>query len=817
MPTFQQTFANCPFPEGVLAVLGSFPAQVRVLKAQRAMEVAVSGTNVSRETLAQAEECLKRAFGLSTATVDVNEPEPAAPAGVEQPPAPEPDSSQSAPELSVPAPPGDLEAQMAAMRRKLLRADTPAAGKGKKKVRQIYGKISGKKKPVPMNELTLDMGSVLVEGEVFNVEHRELTRRKAWVVCFDLTDLTSSIRITRFMEGEEAKPIIDQVKKNQRLQVQGRLTLGRFDNNDLVMEPYGINEVPKPEGRQDTAPDKRVELHLHTKMSTMDALCDTKAVVKRAIEWGHPAIAITDHGVVQSFPDAYSASGRGEKIKVLYGVEAYYQNDVDEQAAVHGPGDMPLDGEFVAFDLETTGLDARADAIIEIGAVRVRGGEVVDKFASFAQPGRPLSAKTVALTGITDEMLKGAPAPEEAVDTFLDWVGDTPLCAHNAAFDTGFIREYCFRAGRRFDPLYFDTLILAQYLCPKLPNHKLDTVASALGLPPFQHHRAYDDAETCGLILAALVPLLREQGVERAAQINRVFAGKKRGGRGRRSAFHLIVLAKNQIGLRNLYKLVSKAHLEHFNRYPIMPKSLIDENREGLIIGSACEAGELFQAVAAGREDRELERIAAWYDYLEIQPLSNNAYMLRPNKEGRSIARDWEDLRNFNRRVVDLGERLGKPVCATGDVHFMEPTDEVYRHVLLAAKEFEDADQPNPLYFRTTDEMLEEFSYLGAEKAREVVVDSPRLIADWCDNVRPLPDGLFAPKLENSDGELKDLVWGKAKRLYGEEPPQIVVDRINAELVDIIRCKYDVIYMSAQKLVQNSLEHGYLVGSRGSV
>ena len=562
MPTFQQTFANCPFPEGVLAVLGSFPAQVRVLKAQRAMEVAVSGTNVSRETLAQAEECLKRAFGLSAATVDVNEPEPAASTGAEQPPAPETDSPQSASEAPVPAPPGDLEAQMAAMRCKLLRADTPAAGKGKKKVRQIYGKISGKKKPVPMNELTLDMGSVLVEGEVFNVEHRELTRRKAWVVCFDLTDLTSSIRITRFMEGEEAKPIIDQVKKGQRLQVQGRLTLGRFDNNDLVMEPYGINEVPKPEGRQDTAPDKRVELHLHTKMSTMDALCDTKAVVKRAIEWGHPAIAITDHGVVQSFPDAYSASGRGEKIKVLYGVEAYYQNDVDEQAAVHGPGDMPLDGEFVAFDLETTGLDARVDAIIEIGAVRVRGGEVVDKFASFAQPGRPLSAKTVSLTGITDEMLKGAPAPEEAVDAFLDWVGDTPLCAHNAAFDTGFIREYCFRAGRRFDPLYFDTLILAQYLCPKLPNHKLDTVASALGLPPFQHHRAYDDAETCGLILAALVPLLREQGVERAAQINRVFAGKRRGGRGRRSAFHLIVLAKNQTGLRNLYKLVSKAHLE---------------------------------------------------------------------------------------------------------------------------------------------------------------------------------------------------------------------------------------------------------------
>ncbi len=828
MSTFQQTFANCPFPEGVLAVLGGYPVRVRVLKAQRAMEVIASGTSVSRETLVLAEECLRRVFGLSGASVAVEEPEGAAPAGTEpapEPPpldrAPQPEEAAPASPLQQPAPQGeqprDLEAQMASMRRRLMRAEAPDPGKSKKRVRQFYGKISGKKKPVPLRELALDMGSVLVEGEVFNVEHRELPRRKAWVVCFDITDLTGSIRVTRFMEGEEAKPIISQVKKGQRLQVQGRLSLGRFDNNDLVLEPYGINEVPKPEGRKDTAPDKRVELHLHTKMSTMDALCDTKAVVKRAIEWGHPAIAITDHGVVQSFPDAYNASGRGEKIKVLYGVEAYYQNDVDEQAAVHGPGDMPLDGEFIAFDLETTGLDARTDAIIEIGAVRMRCGEVVDKFASFAQPGHPLSAKTVSLTGITDELLRGAPAPEEAVDAFLDWAGETPLCAHNAAFDTGFVREYCARSGRRFDPLYFDTMILAQYLCPKLPNHKLDTVANALGLPPFQHHRAYDDAETCGLILAALLPMLRERGVERAAAVNAAFAGQRRGGRSRRSAYHLVLLAKNQAGLRNLYKLVSKSHLEHFNRFPIMPKSLIDENREGLIIGSACEAGELFRAVTAGREDRELERIASWYDYLEIQPLSNNAYMLRPDREGKCIARNQEDLRSFNRRIVALGERLGKPVCATGDVHFTDPEEEIYRHVLLAAKEFEDADSPNPLYFRTTDEMLEEFSYLGKDKAREVVVDNPKRIADWCDSVRPLPDGLFAPKLENSDGELKDLVWGKAHRLYGDEPPQIVVDRINAELVDIIRCKYDVIYMSAQKLVQNSLEHGYLVGSRGSV
>ena len=794
-PTFQQTFANCPFPEGVLAALGSYPVQVRVLKAQRTMEVTAVGPSVSREILTQAEDVLKAVYGLHSVTVAVTGVEP---------------SSQGL------APQG-LATEMAAPRPKAAQEEAPRPSVKKKRVKQIYGKINARKKPTDIGELKLDMGSVLIEGEVFNIEHRELPKRKAWVVCFDVTDFTGSIRVTRFLEGEEARPIIRSVKAGQRLQVQGRLILGTFDNNDLVLEPYGINEVPKPEGRKDAAPDKRVELHLHTKMSMMDALCDAKAVVKRAIEWGHPAVAITDHGVVQSFPDAYSASGRGEKIKILYGVEAYYQNDVDEQAAVHGPGDMPLDGEFVAFDLETTGLDARTDAIIEIGAVRIRDGKVADKFASFADPGHPLGAKTVSLTGITDELLKGAPAPADAVDAFLDWLGDTPLCAHNAAFDTGFLREYCARSGRRFDPLYFDTMVLSQYLCPKLPNHKLDTVANALGLPPFQHHRAYDDAETCGLIFSALIPQLAERGIERAAAVNAAFAGQRRGGRGRRTAYHLILLAKNQTGLRNLYKLVSKSHLEHFDRFPIMPKSLIDENREGLIIGSACEAGELFRAVVAGKEDRELERIASWYDYLEIQPLSNNAYMLRPDKEGKCLARDQEDLRDFNRRVVSLGERLGKPVCATGDVHFMDPEEEIYRHVLLSAKEFEDADQPNPLYFRTTDEMLEEFAYLGGEKAREVVVDSPKLIADWCENVRPLPDGLFAPKLENSDGELKDLVWGKARELYGEEPPRIVTDRINAELKDIIGCQYDVIYMSAQKLVQNSLEHGYLVGSRGSV
>ncbi len=803
LPTFQQTFAKCPFPEGVLAVLGTYPVEVRVNRAERSMTIRAIGPQVADEVIHQVRETLVASLRLSGANIVVDSP------AEEMEPAP---VSAAAPTAEK----EDIFAQMEAVRRQVMRAQNPETAQKKSKVKQIYGKINHKKKPVTMSDLELDMGSVLVEGTVFNVEHKELTKRKAWVVCFDLTDNTNSIRINKFMEGEEAKPIIAGVKVGQRLQVQGRLNLNRFDG-EMVLEPYGINEVPAPEKRKDAAGEKRIELHLHTKMSMMDALCDTKAVIKRAIEWGHPAIAITDHGVVQSFPDAYSASGRGEKIKVLYGVEAYFQNDMDERVAVHGPGEMDLSGEYVAFDIETTGLDARTDSIIEIGAVRMRGGEVVDKFAAFANPGHPLGAKTVSLTNITDDMLRGAPSPETAVDQFLDWAGETPLVAHNAEFDTGFMREYCRKSGRIFDPLYFDTLLLAQYLCPNLSNHKLDTVASHLDLPPFQHHRAFDDAAVCGDIFFHLLPKLYAMGVQNSRQINSTLAGLKRGGRGRKNNYHLIILAKNQTGLRNLYKLVSLSHLDHFSRFPIMPKSLIEENKEGLILGSACEAGELFKAIVDGKDDRELLRIAEWYDYLEIQPLSNNAYMLRPDKEGKSIARDEEDLRNFNRKVVELADKQGKPVCATGDVHFTDPEEEIYRHILLAAKEFSDADSENPLYFRTTDEMLAEFAYLGEETAHRVVIDAPRQVADWCENVRPLPDGLFAPKLENSDGELRDLVWGKAHRLYGENPPQLIVDRINTELGDIIRCKYDVIYMSAQKLVQNSLEHGYLVGSRGSV
>ena len=828
MLPFLQTFTRCTFSREAQQALQDCRVAVEIEKASRTMRLKLdSSAPLAESVLSCVRTELTRAFGLNRIElaqvrarelrpVDGGRPSAAPPSAVSGPSAPK----QAAGAPSAPAASAeDMFRKTEAMREAALKAASGRAPvrapEKKSKDKTIFGKLSSNKKATPIGELTLDMGNVVIEGDVFNVEHKELTRRKAWVVCFDVTDYTGSIRVNKFMDGEEAQPIIKGVKDKQHLKIQGSLVMSRYEG-EMVLEPLGIVETKK-EVRQDKAPegDKRVELHLHTKMSAMDALTDAKEAVKRAIAWGHPAIAITDHGVASAFPDAWHA-GDG-KIKIIYGVEAYYQNDVDERVAIHGTGDWSIGDEFIAFDIETTGLDKREDKIIEIGAVRMKGGQVLDQFATFAYPGHMLGPKTVSLTGITDEMLRGAPNPDDAVRAFLDWAGDRPLVAHNAEFDVGFLKHTCQRLSIPFAPLWMDTLILAQYLCPDLPNHRLDTVAGHLCLPAFQHHRAFDDAATCGLIFEGLMPQLTQAGAQRASNINRVLGGMKRGGRGRRSANHLIVLAKNQIGLRNLYKLVSISQLEYYNRFPIMPKSVINENREGLIIGSACEAGELFRAIVDGKDDEELLRIAAWYDYLEIQPLSNNAYMLRPDKEGKAIARDLEDLRNFNRKVVELARVLDKPVCATGDVHFLDPEQEIYRHILLSAKEFPDADSENPLYFRTTDEMLEEFSYLGRDVAHEVVVDNPKKIADRCERVNPLPKGLFTPKLEDSEGELKRLVWGKAHELYGENPPQIVVDRLNTELGDIIGCHYDVIYMSAQKLVQNSLEHGYLVGSRGSV
>ena len=672
---------------------------------------------------------------------------------------------------------------------------------------------------VPMKDLNLDMGTIIVEGKVFAIEHKELTKRNAWVVKFDMTDNTNSIRVTRFLEAKEAKPILDNVQLGSVLRVQGKLIEDRFEN-DMVLKPYAMMPGVLPK-RKDTSPNgKRVELHLHTTMSNMDALTDTAAAVKQAAAWGHKAIAITDHGVAQSFPDAMKAAakakvaGTDENIKILYGVEGYYVNDVDDRIVVHGEQDIGFGDEYVAFDLETTGLSSANDRIIEIGAVVMKNGEELDRFQTFVDPQRPLEKKIVELTGITDEMLKGAPKIEEVLPEFLKFVNGRVLVAHNSDFDTGFIRAECARQGLPYTYTAADTLILSQNMLPQLNKFKLDIVSNALSLPDFNHHRAADDAVTCGLIMHRLMARMEEElDIHTLQEINgRMTTLRAKGRITDRHARHIIILAKNQIGLRNLYHLISDSNLKYFKRVPRIPKSELLELREGLIIGSACEAGELFQAILDGKSEDELLRIASFYDYLEIQPLANNMFML-----SKGIAKDVEQLREYNRTVVRLGEALGKMVVATGDVHFLNPEDEIFRHILLATKGFDDADKENPLYFRTTDNMLEEFSYLGEEKAYEVVVTNPNLIADMCETLRPVPHNLFAPKIENSVEDLKALVYGKLHRLYGENPPELITKRVETELHDIISCHYDVIYMSAQKLVQNSLEHGYLVGSRGSV
>ncbi len=701
------------------------------------------------------------------------------------------------------------------LRREALKSVAAARPKEEQggKARQIFGTRAIKKKPVPMGSLELDMATVAVEGEVFFVEHRDLKKRNAWVISFDVTDYTGSIRVTKFMPREEGNPIVEKVKKGQRLLIQGQLTINRFDN-DLVLEPQLIQEVSK-EKKTDDAPQKRVELHLHTKMSNMDALTDVKAAVQRAIDWGHPAVAITDHGVVHAFPDAWNAA-KG-KVKVLLGVEAYFINNVDDRLAVTGQVEGPLTAPIVAFDIETTGLDRRNDRLTEIGAVILENGEITERFQTFVNPEGPIPFEITRLTGITDDMVQDAPSQEEAIRAFLDFAGGRPLAAHNADFDMGFMKEGCRRYGIPFHSGAIDTLALAQNLLPDLGRYRLNLVARHLNLPDFQHHRAVDDALTVAYMLKPFFQMLEGYGVTRLGQINAAMANMNTIGKGKRMPRHLMLLVKNKVGLRNLYKLISLSHLEYFKRVPMIPKSLLNENREGLIIGSACEAGELYQAVIRGKSWEELCRIASWYDFLEIQPQSNNAFMLRPDKSGKAIAHSPEQIREWNRTILRLGDHLGKPVCATGDVHFLDPQEEIYRRILLDTKGFDDADSPNPLYFRTTEEMLEEFSYLGAEDAFRVVVENTNLVASWCEAVKPLPDGLFTPTLENSAQELQDLVWGKARELYGENPPEIVTQRVETELRDIIGCKYDVIYMSAQKLVQDSLEHGYLVGSRGSV
>ena len=672
----------------------------------------------------------------------------------------------------------------------------------------IWGKtITGKLTPI--GELNIKQGGAIVEGRVFKAECYETRRKGMWTLNFNITDEHGSVAVRKAMDEKEAKVLGGAINDGMWLRLQGKVEL-TYDGKDILLRPVNIMKISHT-ARQDNAPEKRVELHLHTQMSSMDALTDVGKVVKQAAAWGHPAIAITDHGTVQAFPKARDA-GKG-KIKILYGVEGYYVNNLDDRIAVHGAQDQDFDDEIVCFDIETTGLKVQREAITEIGAVVLKNGKITDTFQTFVNPGRRLTPEIIGLTGITDAMLADAPPPEEALAAFLKFVDGRPLAAHNAEFDIGFIRAGCRRAGLEFDPTYIDSLILAQNLLPELHKHKLDIVAEHLDLPAFNHHRASDDAGMVGYMLIPFFEKMRrEMGISRLQEINGQMEKLRPRDGGSRHPKHIIILAKNKLGLKHLYQLISASNLKYFKRVPIIPKTELIAHREGLIIGSACEAGELFRAVADRKDWAELKRIASFYDYLEIQPICNNMFMLR-----NGAVQSEEELREFNRTIVRLGRELGKPVCATGDVHFQEPEDEVYRHILLASKKFADADAPLPIYFKTTDEMLAEFAYLGEEEAHRVVIDDPRGIADRIENIELLPPGrLFPPRLENSEQELHDRVWDKCHELYGDEPPQLIVDRLNVELKSILG-KYDVVYMSAQKLVQRSLENGYLVGSRGSV
>ena len=718
-------------------------------------------------------------------------------------------SSETVPEAAVTS----LEhmlAQQYDLRRVQLRFSAPAAaGKGGSDL--LYGKeIKGR--VVPVGELNLKMGSAVVEGRVFGMECYETRRPGQWCMNFDMTDEHGSVSVRKYMDEKEARVLGGAVSDGMWLRVQGKLALS-FDGKDVQLQPVSIMRI-QHQGRKDTAPEKRVELHLHTQMSTMDAITDVGKVVAQAASWGHPAIAITDHGTVQAFPKARDAGKKG-KIKIHYGVEGYFVNNLDDRIAVHGEQDQDFADEIVCFDIETTGLKVRREAITEIGAVVLKNGEITERFQTFVNPNRRLTPEIIGLTGITDAMLADAPQLKDALTAFLQFVNGRPLAAHNAEFDISFIREGCRKVGLEFDPTYVDSLILAQNLLPELHKYKLDIVAEHLDLPAFNHHRASDDAAMVGYMLIPFFEKMRrEMGIHRLQQINgEMLKLRPEGGKSNRHPKHIIILAKNKLGLKHLYQLISASNLKYFKRVPIIPKTELAAHREGLIIGSACEAGELFRAVADGSKDwAELKRIASFYDYLEIQPICNNMFMLR-----KGDVQSEEELRDFNRTIVRLGQELGKPVCATGDVHFQEPEDEVYRHILLASKKFPDADAPLPIYFKTTDEMLKEFAYLGTETAHKVVIDDPRHIADCIEDIELLPPGqLFPPRLENSEQELHDMVWDKCHELYGEEPPQLIVDRLDVELKSILG-KYDVVYMSAQKLVQRSLENGYLVGSRGSV
>ncbi|MBE7044181.1 MAG: PolC-type DNA polymerase III [Ruminococcaceae bacterium] len=672
---------------------------------------------------------------------------------------------------------------------------------------------------VPISAIGENSGRVCFYGEVFGLETKDITSKKTekqyHIVMIDVTDYQDSVSVQMFMEFSEENDatladMLKRLKNGTRVAIRGKAEYNQYAR-EVIVSANAIGLAPPAEVREDTSEEKRVELHMHTQMSAMDAVSSTKDLIERAISWGHKAIAITDHGVVQSYPDAMKASDNNEKIKVLYGVEGYL---LDDSAKIsYRMQNQTVADSFVVFDIETTGLSNTKNNITEIGAVKVEQGEITERWSTFVNPCEPIPANIVELTGITDEMVADAPKIEEILGDFLEFCKGCVLVAHNARFDVGFIQKAADKHGFVFENSYLDTLQLARCLYPEFPNHKLDTLSKHLKILLENHHRAVDDAKATADIFVKMLEELKSREQTGLAELNTVYDMAEASKKGK--AYHIILLAKNETGVRNIYEMVSASHLKYFFRTPRIPKSMLARKREGIIVGSACEAGELFRAIVDHKPLEELKEIASFYDYLEIQPIGNNAYMKR-EADYPDVQTD-EDLQNLNRKVVELGELMGKPVCATCDVHFLDPEGANYRKILMYYKGFKDAVNQAPLYLRTTGEMLSEFAYLGEEKAYEVVVTNTNLIAEQIEAVRPIPKKKCPPEIEGAQESIIADSYSKARAIYGENLPKLVQERLDKELYSITTYGFSVMYKIAQELVRKSLSDGYLVGSRGSV
>ena len=684
----------------------------------------------------------------------------------------------------------------------------------------LYGRDFDEE-PMPIEQVDSALGEIVIAGMIRKVDEREI-RNERTILMFDLTDFTDTITVKMFIANAQLPEVKEYIKKGNFIKVKGVAALDRYDQEISITSVWGIRKSQdNREVRNDLSLHKRVELHCHTKMSDMDGVSSVSDIIKQAIRWGHKGIAITDHGVVQAFTDAYHTmedlkgkyKKKGEELdfKIIYGVEAYLVDDT-RQIVINSMG-QNFNDTFVVFDLETTGFSAEVDRIIEIGAVKIKNGEIVDNFSKFVNPKIPIPFRIEKLTGINDSMVMEAEPIEKILPEFIEFCGDAVMVAHNAGFDTSFIINNAERLGIKYDPTIMDTVLLAQFVIPNLHNYKLDTLCKHLAVSLENHHRAVDDAQATAYIYLKMVKMLEERDIFDLDKLNE--AGKLDDEAIKKlHQYHCIILASSEQGRINLYRLISASHLQYFSRFPKIPKSLVNKYREGLIIGSACEAGELFRAMVNGRSEAEIARIVSFYDYLEVQPIGNNRFMIEKDDY---YVKNEEDLRDLNRRIIALGEKFSKPVVATCDVHFLNPEDEIYRRIIMAGKGFDDADNQAPLYLHTTEEMLHEFDYLGSDKAYEIVVENTNKILNMCEDIIPVRPDKRPPVIENSDQMLRTICENRALELYGNPLPEIVKERLDRELNSIISNGYSVMYIIAQKLVWKSNDDGYLVGSRGSV